>query len=84
MHDFTASILHEDRMAGFERDAEASRLAWMAKGSPDGLGLRARIQRSVRKAIARFAPTRPRPEHLGRPVEGNATETGSITEVARS
>lgn len=35
MHDFTARIIHEDRMAEYRRDAAASILAWRARQIPE-------------------------------------------------
>lgn len=54
MHDYTARIIHEDRMAQFVREGDASRLAAAARnGHPRQTGM-ARIGRVVMSTLARW------------------------------
>ena len=44
VHEYTARTIHEDRMAQFEREADASLLAWKARQGQPRRGLRSRIR----------------------------------------
>jgi len=54
VHDFTARIIHEDRMAQFEREADASLLAWKARQGQSRQGLRSRIRWTIGLVLARW------------------------------
>lgn len=61
MHDFTARLIHDDRMAQFEREADASHRAREARQDQPRQGLPALLRGSIGLTLQRLTEaTEPR------------------------